>query len=375
MTLGEYTRRQVLEMGVGSATGGLARSDLSAVGSLATPVEVRGAVYFPSRAWNTYQMWRDYDPDVIARDFGYANRLNLNAVRIQLSYEFWKERPDAHGDALDHLLETAAERGLDVLAGTFDFVGRRPTERNLNDTDPRTATAVHSPSQAIRTNPARWDEPRRFLRWVLDRYRDDNRLMGIEVMNEPGWSSWGVKFARAMFRTAAIHRGRVPLTIGSTSMANNTTYNDWGIDIMQLHYNFPQSRDKYRNLLRQVEALSAEVPEPIWLTEWQRIRPKAGEEPAGDTERWEPHYASLAPVIQESGVGNFFWSLMVKPAYLLVQRQQGVLTGVFHEDGSVWSADDARAIEGMSGTRSGSFEERREWPEWATAVKEAFLGP
>ena len=49
--------------------------------------QIKGAVYFPSRAYNAYQTWMYFDRTVIARDFGYAKSAGLNALRILTSYE------------------------------------------------------------------------------------------------------------------------------------------------------------------------------------------------------------------------------------------------------------------------------------------------
>ncbi|HZE17136.1 MAG TPA: hypothetical protein VE197_16360, partial [Mycobacterium sp.] len=66
--------------------------------------------------------------------------------------------------------------------------------------------------------------------------------------------------------------------------------------------------------------------------------------------------------------GNFFWSLMLKPAYSLTQRRRGLLNGVFHEDGAVWSKKDARSLKAMSGDSTFHGRERKEWPDWAKEV-------
>ena len=50
-------------------------------------------------------------------------------------------------------------------------------------------------------------------------------------------------------------------------------------------------------------------------------------------------------------MGSFFWSLMVKPAYLTAQRPNGTFNGLFHEDGSVYSLEDYQAIAGPGRTR------------------------
>ena len=64
-----------------------------------------------------------------------------------------------------------------------------------------------------------------------------------------------------------------------------------------------------------------------------------------------PALATLAPTVYASGAGSFFWSLMVKPAYLMAQRPNGTFNGLFHEDGSVYSLEDYQAVAGQDKTR------------------------
>ena len=59
---------------------------------------IRGAVYFPSRAYNAWQSWNELDPLEIDRDFGYAEDAGLNALRMFTSFEFWQENPEAFFD-------------------------------------------------------------------------------------------------------------------------------------------------------------------------------------------------------------------------------------------------------------------------------------
>ncbi|WP_227355437.1 cellulase family glycosylhydrolase [Haladaptatus salinisoli] len=359
------TRRGFLAAGIASAV------PLAGCTTLAAdpPVDVRGAMYIPARAFNFFQMWHTYEPGVTERDMGFASRLNLNALRTWLSYEAWLEDPEGLRKSIDHFLSTADSHGIRVLLGIFEGVGRKPTPRNLHNTDPWTATGVYSPSEEVMKNPDRWDEPRRFSRWVMEHYGDDERLLAVEVMNEPGWVPWKKRFAREMFGVIREHRGSVPLTVGSTSLANAADYFDWGIDVVQFHYNFPNTPDIYRNLLRQATDLQRSVSMPVWLTEWQRVASFGWGNGDISREQATPNYASLAPVIRESGVGNFFWSLMLQPAYSLTQRRRGVINGVFHEDGAVWSADDASGIKSMSGDADFDGTERQRWPAWAKSVK------
>lgn len=202
----------------------------------------------------------------------------------------------------------------------------------------------------------------------MERYRNDSRLLAIELMNEPCWRPWKMRFSEAMFRTLVNHRGSVPLSMGSTNIENNIEYGKWGSEVFQCHSNFGHTRDQYRRLLRQINAAERRFGRPIWLSEWQRLSPPRRGEGTNP-----PDYSSLAPLIEQAGVGNFFWSLMVKPAYQVYRRKQGLLSGIFHEDGAVWSLDDARALKSMSGDSTFSATERREWPTWAEPVEESLI--
>jgi hypothetical protein len=84
---------------------------------------------------------------------------------------------------------------------------------------------------------------------------------------------------------------------------------------------------------------------------------------------WQPSYQAYAELLNKHNVGAFFWSLMLKPAYLPGQRRKAVLNGLFHEDGAVWSLEDARAI---SGNAAFHATERKEWPTWAKIIPEVY---
>jgi hypothetical protein len=125
----------------------------------------------------------------------------------------------------------------------------------------------------------------------------------------------------------------------------------------------------FENLLQDYREISSKIDEPIWLTEWQKVASFGWDNSSKKVKDWYPNYASLAPLLREYSVDNFFWSLMIQPAYTVPMRQKGILNGVFHEDGSVWSLKDARAIKAMAGNRTFVDEERKEWPKWASSVQ------
>ena len=317
------------------------------------PETIRGAIYISSGAFNAPQMWKDFSVEETRRDLGYAKLINLNALRVWASYEYWRRAPERFKASFDQLLEAAEANGIRILVSLFERCGKPYVGDEMWSTDPRTAFAMKSPHPEVFSpdNSNLWEEPRLFVKWFLESYRDDQRLLAIEVMNEPQFAADdeppSVPFAKSMFVTAKAMQGTVPLTIGiddHEELADE--FVPLGLDVIQFHDNFPASGDALEKHIRAALALGAKHNLPVWLGEWQRARPSGsgwGNEKLTVEEK-RPNYASLASAVQKYPVGSFFWSLMIKRAYLPPQREKGTINGLFWPDGSVWSLADARAI-------------------------------
>ena len=329
---------------------------------------INGAVYIPSRAYNAYQMWMDYNSDEIKRDMGYAKKIGLNSLRIWISYEFWKTDKDKFKNDFEDFLSLVNEAGMRIMPSLFENCGRENTPQAYIDRNFKTATAFKSPGKDITDDETRWDECYVFVKWFMKRYKDDERLLAIEIMNEPHifninkGGGEDLRFARAMFKCARDNEGIQPLTIGCMNMEDNLFFMEYGIDIMQCHNNFPSTLNESERYLQYAKATQDIMEIPVWLTEWQRLREKGpGWDNADIPEKSkQPKLSSLVPLIRKYNIGNFFWSLMLKPAYLPGQRLNGTFNGIFHEDGAVYSIVDANAIAGYDT----KLAERKEKPNW-----------
>lgn len=307
---------------------------------------IKGAVYIPTRSYNAYQMWRDYSSEIIKRDLNYGVKLGINSLRIWLSYEYWLEDINRVKDRFDDFLDIAYGFGMRVMPSLFECCGREPCLENINDTDQFTATAIKSPGTRIVKDKASWDKPLKFLSWIMDNYRDDNRLLAIEMINEPKTVEDQL-FALELLKFANSKKGSIPITTGTNELGANIMFKDY-VDIYQTHENFSLSESSLRFHLDIISHIQRVDRKPVWITEWQRMR-KSGigfrsEYVAKDDLR--PLHSSMAPIFREYGIGTFVWSLMLKPAYLAGQRKVGTFSGLFHEDGSVYSLEDARAVAG-----------------------------
>lgn len=316
----------------------------------------RGAIYWPARAYNHYQTWGEYDRAEIDRDFSYAAKLNLDALRIIVGWEFWRDNPDEFQRAFDHLLETATHYDIQILPVLFESIGETPTRENFLENNVLTSYAVKSPSLNVIKNERLWNGPRRFVEWFTSRYSRHNSILALEIMNEPGDWNPRVDFCQEMLRTARKANPEVLLTMGSKDFTYNQQYSDPELDVYQFHYNLPKTTADMQRKLREAEQFAEETGKPIWLTEWQRTRTPQ------PPHKMLPDYSSLASTIFESDIdGDFFWQLMLKPAYIDKPRKMGRLNGLVHEDGAVYSKNDAWVISG----EPGQWTERHEWPEWA----------
>lgn len=314
--------------------------------------EVRGAVYFPSYAWNSYQTWSRYEPAIVSHEVRYAARLNLNSLRVYLSYEFWRENGPALLERVDRFLEVCANHGvrplLSLFEGTPDF---RPTEENLTDTDPATAKGTHSPAAEL-TNPDESGDPTwygarspmHYAGVIAETVGEDPRLLAIELANEPyGGGDMSAPFLRDVHERVRDRAPNATVTLGSADLPRGQFGGITSdLDVHQFHENVP-TREELEDSLDRARTRHERTGKPIWLTEWQRLD---GEHPM------RPDPASMAPIVTAALAegriqGHYLWGLMLKPAYLLGSRRQGRINGLFHRDGAVFQKAAADAIAGF----------------------------
>ncbi|MFC7080528.1 hypothetical protein [Halorussus caseinilyticus] len=322
-------------------------------------------MYIPQKDWNAYQTWADYENSVVERDLGYAAELGLNSVRVFASYEYWREDGPTFFAHVEHFLSACHARDIRPLVVLFEAPPKSPpTEANLHATDPENAFGVHSPSRPEVLQPRNWKgydrSPAHFARRWAREYAEDDRLLATEIMNEPGKVRPRRDFVIDALRAVRSEAPDATLTMGTKDVRFARFYDDStrldglaGLDAYQFHMNLPRTPDDARRYATEQRALADEIAEevaerdgparkPLWCTEWQRTL----EEPPS---RFAPNLASLAPTmrrLREEGTidGDFFWSLMLRPAYLREPRQKGRVNGLFHEDGAVYSRLDAEIV-------------------------------
>src|SRR5690554_4924608 len=73
---------------------------------------IRGFNYTQPNCKNDRDFWNNYDHDIVDRDMGYAERLNLNSARIFLIYDCFKENPEQFLANVKDFVKTAWQHGI-----------------------------------------------------------------------------------------------------------------------------------------------------------------------------------------------------------------------------------------------------------------------
>lgn len=314
----------------------------------------RGAVYLTD--WNAHQFWANYGDERVDRHVMLASALGLNTLRVWASYEYWRDDgPDFFAN-VEHLLTACHDHGIAPVVVLFEAPPKNPpTPNNCEATGPGEAFGVHSPSRAEVLQADRgWQgwarSPLHFARRWAQKFGDDPRLLATEIMNEPGDVRPRRQFVSDMLQEVADHTSEGAITMGCKDIRFNAVY-DGGdlLDAYQYHMNLPadgRSARDYMEAQHDYQQGNDDLRDdvPLWCTEWQRTM----EQPPVHT---LPNYQSLAPIIRRGhsdGLldGDFFWGLMLQPAYLKTPRRNGRINGLFHDDGTPFDPADYAAIQG-----------------------------
>ncbi len=150
-----------------------------------------GANFVPSTASNELEMWQagTFDPKTIDREFGWAAAIGFNTMRVFLHDMAWKADPAGFEQRMDEYLAIASKHGIRTLFVAFDSCWNpRPKIGPQEEPVPfrHNSRWAQSPHIDIQKDPARYEEVKPYLVAVLTRFKDDSRVLGWDLLNEPG---------------------------------------------------------------------------------------------------------------------------------------------------------------------------------------------
>ncbi len=149
-----------------------------------------GANFVPSTAINQLEMWQadTFDPATIDRELGFAQGIGMNTMRVFLHDIAWREDPQGFYSRVDKYLEIANKHGIKTLFVVFDAVWN-PYPRPGKQPDPvpgrHNSGWVQSPGREYLESPSLQDSLKPYVISLLNRYKDDPRVLAWDLFNEP----------------------------------------------------------------------------------------------------------------------------------------------------------------------------------------------
>lgn len=149
-----------------------------------------GGNYVPSTAINQLEMWQpeSFDPATIDRELGWAQEIGFNTMRVFLHNLPWREDPAGYLERIDTYLRIADKHGIATLFVIFDSVwDPEPRSGPQHAPTPGVHNSgwVQSPGRALLIDGTAHGELKAYVKAVLTRFKDDRRVLGWDLFNEP----------------------------------------------------------------------------------------------------------------------------------------------------------------------------------------------
>ena len=150
-----------------------------------------GCNFIPSTAINQLEMWQadTFDPATIDRELGWAAGIGMNSVRVYLHDLLWQQDREGFLQRIDRFLDIADKHRITTLFVMCDAVWN-PHPKPGKQPEPRphvhNSGWVQSPDIEILRDERRHDSLAPYFKGVIGRFKDDRRVLGWDLYNEPG---------------------------------------------------------------------------------------------------------------------------------------------------------------------------------------------
>ena len=287
---------------------------------------IRGANYCAAEGHHL-EHWLNYDPKETARDLDYAKKININQVRVFLSYAAYATNKEAFRKNLIDLAHACQARGIGLMP-------------------------VVSYKSEMFHESAPYPLSRAWAKDLIDTIGNEPALAFWDVFNEPDYPLTStnlltnIAYARVMaqiFRELDTRHPRTPVTIGfafEKPMEENADV----VDVLSFHDYLP-TREEIRSNITAAVTFAAKVHKPVINTEM------------GCTGRANP-YDMIIEEYSKAYVGFYVWELMVT-------KYWGNVHGIFYPDGTIRDPSIPAAMLGLYRNRTTNaveeFPDRESW--------------
>ncbi len=167
-----------------------------------------GGNFVPSTAINQFEMWqaKDFNPEVIDRELGFASKIGMNLMRVYLHDLLWEEDSAGFLQRMEHYLEISDRHGIRTMFVFFDdcwksefSLGKQPAPRP----GAHNSGWIQSPGNQAADDLSERSRLERYVKSVLTHFAHDRRIVLWDLYNEPGNGTAGDHFTTTGLRESA----------------------------------------------------------------------------------------------------------------------------------------------------------------------------
>ncbi|ESQ84081.1 beta-1,4-xylanase [Asticcacaulis sp. AC466] len=149
-----------------------------------------GANFLPTDAINQFEMWQadTFNPAEIDKEFGYAEGIGMNTMRIFLHDQLWAQDPEGFKKRINIVLDLAAKHHIKPMLVLFDSCwDPNPKLGPQHPPVPGVHNSgwVQSPGTAGLLDEAGWPKYESYVKGIVGAFAKDDRILAWDVWNEP----------------------------------------------------------------------------------------------------------------------------------------------------------------------------------------------
>jgi len=262
---------------------------------------LRGADFIPSTAINQLEMWQaeSFDTTTINRELGWAENIGMNSMRVYLHHLAWELDAEGFKKRMETYLDIADKHHISTLFVFFDDCWN-PTYQAGKQPDPKPGIHnsgwVRDPGDKIHEDSTLNTTLEKYVKDILNHFRDDKRIVLWDLYNEPGNSKYGNKsmpLLKKVFTWGREANPTQPLSVGvwNQELVDLGHYQLDNSDVITYHnYNGPKQHKQWIDSLRS-------YGRPLICTEYM-ARTRGS------------RFANIMPLLKEENIAAYNWGLV-----------------------------------------------------------------
>ncbi|MCK5814960.1 MAG: cellulase family glycosylhydrolase, partial [Flavobacteriaceae bacterium] len=324
----------------------------------------------PSDASNQLDMWQKetWNPELIDKELGWAEDIGFNTIRVYLHYFPYRDDKDGFLQRMDQFLEISTKHNIKPMFIFFDDVWYpNPVAGKQPDVIPHLHNSnwMQSPGAEYLLHPERHIELKPYVQDVMNRYKDDDRVLLWDLYNEPqntnnnsygemgkGKEKFSMMLLKEVFEWAREVNPSQPITsapwigewVDETKMTEFHKFMFNNSDIISYH-----NYDDIANFKRVSEPLKR-YNRPMICTEYMA---------RGNNSLFETHL----PYMAENNIGAINWGFVAGRTQTIYAWDSWLkeytaepelwFHDIFRQDGSVYKQSEVDLIKKLTSEKNG----------------------